>query len=689
MKVEQKKSYSIEHITKTSDKCINIPKLSEPLRKCKYSILENKFQHKQKEYIDLLDAVLLDSEIQTQRDGLEINLDDDAISKLESIEDELAPRFIKKAEAIRKERLKQYEKKFCLDKETLPQQINHALGFVEVNNKKLRYYGTKIFENVEEKNKKGELFLKKVKNPVLITEDKKIMSQQSADFEFNFISEMGIQQDRWDLDHLKEFLRGDFDEITFKEVFADFKAHFTRSMVYESEIWYDFLAIWCITTYFQDLCNKSLIVKVEGASGVAKSKTGGLVCNLAFNGKKFLCPTPANFFRYRHNNKSTLFIEEAERLFADKTKNQGDSELIEYLNGSYEKGNTVPRQNDKNLNQTEEFDPYGWTMIGSIKPLKGALEKRSITLYQIKAKKGDKRASVEISPLDKEFILSRAKAYSLGLLKHKEFQEELNKIKQISGLNNREWLVSKPILAMANCINPELCEKIGSFLTSRFNIRDDSLSQESWDYRIIYHILKETASNKAGVFLSNQELTDYLKNYNEMGRITQKTINSLMKKLGFDDFRKRDSTGTKRGYDLIFWKVADITLRNGYLSNKEILKLLSDLSFMSEDKISTRDFEEWYADKYSDKQSDKQTPNQKSSFFSDESDRQTEYIEGGDKVNSIKITFDLMVNSGEEITEDLLNQFQNKEIMHEIKQKYLAEGKIREVKPNIYRRADK
>jgi len=568
--------------------------------------------------------------------------------------------------------LQNRSKGFILNDSEIPLIIDHALGNIKLEKIEYRYYGVQLFEEVEKKINNGSSFVT-VKNPVLVLENRTLMSENRTKINFSFNSVVCIKDSRFSLEGIKKFLRG--DQVELKKTFELFKKKFTDSMVYEEAEWYDLLSIWCMVTYFQDLVTKSLIIKVEGISGTAKSKTGRLICNLSFNGKKFLCPTPANFFRYRHNNKATLFIEEAERLFDDsKTQQKGDSDLVEYLNGSYEVGNTVPRQNDKNINQTDEFDPYGWTCIGSIKPLKGALEKRSITLLQIKAGKDDKRGEVEIEVEDEGFKLARDNMYICGLLYWREFKKTYNSLERGYNLQNREWLVSKPIIAMAKLIDSNLADSIGNFLSGKFDKREQQISPDSWDYFILLYLIQKTSENKEGVFLSNEELKVYLEKNNQYSKINQKTVGTLMQKLGFDDFKHRGHSGI-RGYNLNFYKVADICIRNQYLTEEDVRKHLSDLSLLSPNSISIRDFDTFI----SDKQGDKQKSIKQDSSLGDKSDRQTKCLRG-------RASFFTDFKQNQIFTlNDILPEFDlDSSKCVEWLNDSLTKGSIIEIKPNQY-----
>lgn len=537
--------------------------------------------------------------------------------------------------------LQERNKAFVLDPDSLPQRLDHALGFIDIKGNRLRYFGAFLVEKIVQ-NKSGEEVETKKKQPVLICEDGSILSKAKTEAYFEFKSQMGVGYDRWSLQGIKQFIEGKY-KPTFKAVFADYKAHFKGTMVYEHEGWYDLLAIWCMASYFQDMISKSLIIKVEGKSGTAKSKTAKSVSLLAFNGKSFLCPTPATFFRYRNNFKASLVIEEAERLFDDsKRKLQGDSDLVEYLNASYEKGNTVPRQNDKNLNQTDEFDPFGFTMIGSIKPLQGALHKRSITLYQIKAPKNDPRNDVEPDMYDERYAESRNRMYALALREHRAFKKQLDSQKQGYGLANREWQICKPLLALAGCIDHKLAERMGKFLAKRFEVRDEPLYEESWEAKLLGALIELTRCHREPAFIENKLIRERFLTKLEPSyeKISQHKVTTLMLGLGFGEQQGRNSQRTKRGFILSFWNVAETAIRNDDLESEIIVEKLSEVSEVSETGISPREFSKWYSDTFSDKDTSDDE-------VSDTSDRQDTFPGGKGEKSTGSIQDKIMAQIGD------------------------------------------
>lgn len=494
------------------------------------------------------------------------------------------------------------ESQFILDPSKIPQRIDHALGKIKIGEESFRYYGAKINEKIKRKIRDGKEYKwveVVVPSDCLILENGRILSKNSKDEEsyFEFDSIMTLKTNRWSLNSINDFCKGNIKEVSFSKVYNSFKEKYNSSMVYENKIWYKFNSLWDFATYFHDLIDKFLFIKQEGISGTAKSKTMKISANLSFNGKKFLCPNPANFFRYRHHNKATLMIEEAERLFDQTRKgNSADSELVEYLNGSYEKGNSVPRQNDKNINQTDEFDPAGFTRIGSISPLKGALEKRSVPLHMIKAPAKDPRGNVEVpTETDENYIESRNLAYLCSLFNYKKFEKSLKDVENKYNLANRQWVVAKPLIALAKCISPELEKEIGEFISIQFNIRDDSFDEESWERVLSRDLVKIFCKQEGEYFSSVEEIKNrFSSSITGDYKISNTKVGMLMSKLGFSDF-KANPTGTQRGYRFTFFKLVEILTRQEWLNIKNINKIVSEVS---ECKFTKESIGKWYSDTY-------------------------------------------------------------------------------------------
>ncbi len=493
---------------------------------------------------------------------------------------------------------------FILDEQNLPQNVNHAVGFLLVDNEKFRYYGVKLNQEIS-KVKKGCPIKQIQKVSALVLENGRIISQFSKPENLNFVfeSEMSLKNNRWSLQSINQFILGKSPKISLKFVFLKFKESYDSAMVFESPEMYELNALWDLCTYFSDVLDKYPIIKHEGLSGTAKSKGMKISANQSFNGKKFLCPTPANFFRYRHNNKATLYIEEAERLFDDsKKRSSGDSELVEYLNGSYEKGNTVPRQDKDDISVTLEFDPSGFSRIGSIKPLQGALQSRSIPLHMIKAPQNDKRGNVEIgAENDIQFQQKRDFAYISALQNYAQFMLSLKNVKNHYNLHNRQWMMSKSLLALAHVIDSNLESRIGGFIFQLYNIQDRVFDEKSWETVLAGLLIDFSCQKKDPFFVSNENLNtiflEQLRNISDQQyNISVNKVSRMMSDLGFSNFRCTSSDGSRRGYgNLDFFKISGILIRNDILNIQNILKIVSNASNC---QIADEKIHKWHFDTF-------------------------------------------------------------------------------------------
>lgn len=518
-------------------------------------------------------------------------------------------------------------KNWILDPELEIQEIEHACGHVKYQNELIPYFGAYIKKpSVEQvKGSKDYATINK-EYPVIIT-TKGIFSEE--DGFFKLATEMNIKN-RWSLKGIKETTIQGL-KYTLKDVYQEIYREYKKHLYYEKEEWYILDTVWDIATYLQPLFDKFLFLKHEGVSGSAKSKGMKLSSNITFNGRKWTAPTPANFFRYRHFTKATIYIEEAERLFDSKGQNQ--DLLVEYLNASYERGNYVPRQNDKDLNKTEEFDPCGFLRIGAINPLSGATEKRSLTKYMVKAPKNAPQGQTEVGSIE-DYQVIRDMLYNAALNAYDDVKKAYKEIKNTFGIHNREWTIIKPLLAVAYCIEPTICNTIASFVKEKFIQRDDEVNEDSWEHKLLIAFIKQSAINQD--FISNEEiLSAYQKEIQDTEKRTKiHNVVSLSKKIDFHQYKGHNSAKTKRGYNVSFEKVVLTAIRNQRITEIELKKLVSEVSepsvkglIMDKIKSIRAKNKELFSDTFTDAFFNKANPSVKSEQVTDTSDGQDAFSE--------------------------------------------------------------
>lgn len=149
---------------------------------------------------------------------------------------------------------------FILDEADIPQQLDHAVGSLEIDGEMLRYYGVRLREKITKKryNKIEKKYYEVIVQeyvPALLLENGRLISQYSKpdELKFEFKTIMTLSHNRISLNTIKNFNFGriNTDDYTFFKCYKLIKTQFDNSMVYEQPEWYSLDAGKIIATYFQ------------------------------------------------------------------------------------------------------------------------------------------------------------------------------------------------------------------------------------------------------------------------------------------------------------------------------------------------------------------------------------------------------------------------------------------------------
>ena len=164
---------------------------------------------------------------------------------------------------------------------------------------------------------------------------------------------------------------------------------------------------------------------------------------------------------------------------------------------------------------------------------------------------------------------------------------------------NRQWVLSKPLISLAGCVNPELEKNIGTFLNRLFEVRDDSFDEGSWEILMAKSLVEIYSRYDQEKFLSIDDIKERFvseinKNSSTQYNISNTKIGMLIVELGFSKF-KTNPSGAKRGYRISFFDVLGILIRQEVFKIENILKIVSEVSGCkyNDDKIK-----KWYTDTY-------------------------------------------------------------------------------------------
>jgi len=169
-------------------------------------------------------------------------------------------------------------------------------------------------------------------------------------------------------------------------VFTRMRSLIKRFIWYPADHEYDVVTIWIMMTYFFPVFGRVGYLHFNGGSGSGKSLSLRFIEALAFNALKTANISDAALYRIVDGSRSTLLMDEAERLSFPKA---GTLEAIirSLFLDSYAEGAVVYRMNME-TERPEPFDAFGPKCMGSINKIDPVLNNRCITIHCLRKEKG-------------------------------------------------------------------------------------------------------------------------------------------------------------------------------------------------------------------------------------------------------------------------------------------------------------
>jgi len=379
--------------------------------------------------------------------------------------------------------------------------------------------------------------------PAIITSDKRIIPYNR---EFEKVFKIQIrdiptaEEERWGLQDVQSFIKGN-KIVSLKETSESIVGQYEK-YISMRDIWSKIHSLWDMSTYFYPLTKVFPIFELRGLPGTAKNKAMAISSAISFNATQIMTnPSEATLFREMHK---TRYFDEAEKIFIVQKDGKIESDSrAEVINSGYRYDGRVPRQEKINGNfQTVWYDTFAPQMIASINGLHGATENRAIVRITTKpSQKDQQKSNLEPEPSNLEFSEIRNNLYLCLMQNWKSFQLLYERTSNKTNLKDREYWLWKPILILAELIDPELYLEILEFAEKQQSTKNaDYLPQESTDYRILTvcfnmikagHELLHIKDVRSG--LTQNEYTP-----------GEKTISTRLDKLGFRDYRLRDRNGS-------------------------------------------------------------------------------------------------------------------------------------------------
>lgn len=271
---------------------------------------------------------------------------------------------------------------------------------------------------------------------------------------------LGILSQRWSTDEaaphgVKQYLDA---KVTVEPwaVYQDVVDVFRRYVDYPNDLYYDFIAIWVIATYWFNLYPAFPYLHFLGFKRTGKSRTLEIIAELAFNALWSASMTAAAAYRTVEACSATLLMDEAENL-RKKDKNdksdRGDDDKLEILKAGYQRGQKAIRCSGDN-NEPTGYDLYSPKAFGGTQSLDRILGDRVIPL--ILARRGRELEEFNVTELHSRFVALRDSLYVLMLDYGANIAEEIRSgiyrpegKDDWKGVQDREKQLWTPILTVA------------------------------------------------------------------------------------------------------------------------------------------------------------------------------------------------------------------------------------------------
>jgi len=170
------------------------------------------------------------------------------------------------------------------------------------------------------------------------------------------------------------------------QVFTRMRGLIKRFIWYPADHEYDIVTLWIMMTYFFPVFGRVGYLHFNGGSGSGKSLSLRFIEALAFNALKTSNISDAALYRTVDGSRSTLLMDEAEKLSFPKAGTIEAATRSLFLD-SYADGALVYRMNTE-TNQVEGFDAFSPKCLGSINKIDPVFANRCVAIHCLRKEKG-------------------------------------------------------------------------------------------------------------------------------------------------------------------------------------------------------------------------------------------------------------------------------------------------------------
>ena len=349
----------------------------------------------------------------------------------------------------------------------------------------------------------------------------------------DMVGTVSVPRRRWSLGSIRKFIDGTPNNPTFIEIFELVKQQYKYYMELPTEDIYSFVSLWVMGSYFFPIFDAYPYTFFGGVREVGKTKMLTITQQLAFNAVSSGNISTASLFRMIEGGRTTLLIDEAEKL----GRTERGEEFKNILNAGYKPGNPVYRA-EKTLKEqfiVVVFDAYSPKMLANIAGLEDILESRVVPFYLTRTLNKE-IANREIDTREEVWQDIRDKLYILAMTKWKEVKEAYGQVQAPATISARNWEIWRPIIALARVTDDtgDLEAKmlaLGEVKSEEKLLEAATEAPDSVLVRVLVNIvIKED-------YYSVKEIMDKMvETYGEPYKwLTKEWIGKAMKRQGFSD----------------------------------------------------------------------------------------------------------------------------------------------------------
>ena len=405
------------------------------------------------------------------------------------------------------------------------------------------YFGTVVSCRFPVQDKQGNQVFNVAEKTVLIMPNNKfIVKDELRDIECVDM----VSNNRWNKNYVKSYL--DCTDVAEDErvVLDKVKAMYDDHIDFSNDGDYLFMTLWDIGTYFFPIFNSYPYIHLHGFKNSGKTKVMAVSSNISFNGILGGCMRPATMFRLIEANRPTLYLDEFE-IIDERKRSRDDEDIYLMLNMGYKKGNVVYRNEQVGKKWVPTpFEVYCPKVIANISGIVGALSSRCIKIVLLRAKANDKRANKAIEENDYVWSDIRNQLYLLALDKWKEVKVNYDMIANPDGINNRDWELWKPLLALSKFFSKETYDAMLAYAKDKINERNiEEQTSNTWEDHLLdvlesnvtehryYGIKKELTYWLHQAYFLSDDGQSYVK-----AKPTERWVSSTLRCLPVINFRK-------------------------------------------------------------------------------------------------------------------------------------------------------